>query len=89
MTRSYKTYPVVQKQPATESEGPKFSSMILNEEIEGFQQISSHYTDDILATMEALNATKRGQVQIHMRYEMPPNEKNLRQKNAEDLSYFE
>ena len=40
------------------SEGTKFDSSILNEEIAGFDQIGSHYTEDILTTMKALNASK-------------------------------
>ena len=42
-----------------------FSSVILGEELEGFDQVGSHYTQDIIETLKALNATKSEPVQIH------------------------
>ena len=42
----------------------KFSSVILNEEIEGFNHVASHYTDDILTTLAALNASRIDPVEI-------------------------
>ena len=49
----------------------RFSSVILNEEIEGFNQIASHYTEDILTTIEALSEMKKDDVLIETRYRMP------------------
>ena len=54
--KTYKVYPKGSKED--DEDLLKFSSVILNEEIEGFNVIGSLYTDDILRTLMALNQTK-------------------------------
>ena len=49
----------------------RFRSVILAEEIGSFNQIASHFTRDILDTIDALNATKEDDVLIETRYELP------------------
>jgi len=57
--KTYKVYPRGYSSSKKEDEDLlKFSSVILNEEIEGFNAIGSQYTDDILNTLMALNKTK-------------------------------
>ena len=51
--KTYKVYPILGQKP--DQELTKFDSVILNEEIEGFDTVGSMYTDDILITLQALN----------------------------------
>lgn len=53
--RTYKVYPRGYSSLGKDANLPKFSSVILNEEIEGFNAIGSLYKDDILTTLIALN----------------------------------
>ena len=80
--RTYKSYPLAKYNTTTaflsEKENwqdihpaKRFSSVILAEEIESFNQIASSYTDDILVTIDALSASKEDDVLIETRYEMP------------------
>lgn len=70
--KTYKSYPRLPGVPPVDTENlRKFNSIILNEEIEGFNQIASSYTNDILTTMEALNTSSTEPVAIETRYEMP------------------
>lgn len=49
----------------------RFSSVILAEEIGSFNQVATHNKDDILLTIDALNATQHDDVLIETRYELP------------------
>lgn len=67
------------------NETQRFTSMILNEEMTGFNLVASTYTEDILETMKALNATKASHVDI----KQPDGKVFLRRRDGEKNRYVD